>query len=482
MKKNIITAALILSLSSCSFTSNTPEADENLDKIIEDGISSLNKRTDNFSVFDGSYVTVEKNVTHSKHYRDPIDFFGVKPMNIHQTLDMLENLYNRPSYIADINSIKEELREQINKDEKRVVFKGNLGDFLNYLGKLYGVTMTLDEKDIIKVNFYTSKTYTLDQYLDGNKASAALSVGGGEGNSGGLTASSESKVESDTWKKVEKFLDDAIGEDGRATILEDFSIVKVTARPWVIDELDELFDRLKKESQMQVSVKYRIIAISKEKIDQLAAKFGINRVGDDYTILTDIVDAISLSQVGGGLAGTRRSVEGRLDAIVKSISQETISKGQMVGLPNRIMPINLTTTTSYIQEITREQNDNTGNINQSTKAGEITTGLSILILPKVLDDGRIQLTSGFTEKKLVKLSSLDGVQLPTIDETETLSTVTIDSGSIEMIALYTETARNNEKGMQLLGAGIEKKKDDRMIAVLIGADSYKLSSSVSKRG
>ncbi len=50
---------------------------------------------------------------------------------------------------------------------------------------------------------------------------------------------------------------------------------------------------------MQIAVDYRVVSLSEERLNQLAAKFGIENAGK-YSITSDMVDAISLSQVGGG--------------------------------------------------------------------------------------------------------------------------------------------------------------------------------------
>ncbi len=347
---------------------------------------------------------------------------------------------------------------------------------------MFGVYATLDKNNLINVSYFQTKTYSLDQFIDGNRSTASLTIGGSEGSGSGFTGSTESTVESNTWQTIETYLDEIIGNNGTSAILEDFSIVKVTARPWIITQIDQLFERLKLESQMQVAVQYRVISLSSRKLDQIAGKFGLSLTGDNFTVASNIIDAIALDQVGGGLNFTKANVTGRLDAIVQAISQDVVSEGQFVGLPNRIMPINLTTTTSYISEISNETNNNFNSEVQSISTNQLTTGLSMLILPKVLDDGRIQITSGFTEKKLVGFENASGIQLPTVDEKETLSTVTLDSGTVELIALYKGNTQNTQKGLQLFGAGFESINDDKIIAVLIGANSYKSSSALNRRG
>ncbi|AAW87942.1 toxin coregulated pilus outer membrane protein TcpC [Aliivibrio fischeri ES114] len=479
MKKKAL--ILIISiLSGCSSTNMSDKNENSLDLIVDKEIESRNLRTSNFSIFDNSYYSVYENNNDSKNKDIPVSFYSVEPMTIYEVLDIIELQFKMPYYMSDILSLTEEEKKLYN-DRKKITFDGSLDNFFKYLGKVYGLDIVVDDFDALKVSYFQTKMYSLDQFIDGNKSSASLSVGSGA-TSGGFSASSESSVESDTWEKIENYLDDVVGENGSSTILEDFSLVKITARPWIISEVDQLFDRLKAESQMQVSVQYRIISLSKSKLSQLAAKFGLDSKGNDFTITSELVDSVALNAAGGGLSFAKRSVSGRLDAVVKYLAQDVVSEGHFVGLPNRIMPINLTTTSSYISEVEKVDNENVDKSTTSLKTSEIKTGLSMLILPKVLEDGRIQLTSGFTKKQLIAMDTVSGVQLPTVDENETLSTVTLDSGDVELITLYKGNSNNSAQAAQLLGLGQTSSEDDQVIAVLIGADSYKLASSVSKRG
>lgn len=485
MKKYISLLALPF-LVSCAANQKSEEINRELTDIISTSLSKRDNNVGNISVYDSPYVTMKKEQWESSLAKIPVNLYARKPMTLEMVLNIIETQYNVPTYISDAQKLNKNVEGGMIDESmkpKRINFKGDLRGFVDYIGKIFGVYATLDKNNLIQVSYFQTKTYSLDQFFDGNKSSASLTIGGTEGTGTGLTGSTESTVESNTWEAIETYLDDMIGNDGTSTILEDFSIVKVTARPWIISDIDKLFERLKLESQMQVAVQYRVISLSKRKLDQLAGKFGLSLTGDNFTVASDIIDAIALNSVSGGVTFSKRNtVSGRLDAIVQAISQDVVSEGQFVGLPNRVMPINLTTTTSYISEISNETNNDLNSQVQSIQTDEIQTGLSMLILPKVLDDGRIQLTSGFTEKKLISLEKTDGIQLPTVDEKETLSTVTINSGSVELIALYKGNTQSTQKGLQLLGAGFESINEDKIIAVLIGADSYKASSAINRRG
>ncbi|PAR92348.1 pilus assembly protein [Vibrio cholerae] len=473
----VIFASIMLLVAGCS---SNGEETVDYNNVIEQAIKDKRNKSSNYAEYDSAYLTVSDSSVRSEILDLPMSFYSVSAMSVGEVLDEIETQFKVPYYISDILSLKKDDKE-ILSERRKIAYHGKLGDFLEYIGNVYGMYIDVDKNRAINASFYQNKTYSLDQFIDNTKAKASLSVGGGDGAASGLIASSEHSVESDTWEKIKDYINDTLGENGTSVVLEDFSIVKVRARPWVIKDIDQLFERLKAESRMQVAVQYRVISINKTKLNRLAASFGLDKEGDDFSITSDLVDVISTNTVTGGLSYNKRSVSGRLDAIMKAIGQEVISEGHFVGLPNRIMPLNLTTTSSYISEIEKVDNESVDKSTTSVKTSELKTGLSMLVLPKVLEDGRIQLTSGFTRKQLIRLERLDGVQLPTVDENETLSTVTLDSGDVELITLYKGNSQGSEKAAQLFGAGYDSSNDDKIIAVLIGADSYKLDSVVSRK-
>ena len=450
-----------------------------LNSLIEDSVKQQSIRTGNLAVYDTPYATMKRQTVRSSLEDMNVNIYSPAPMTLTSVLSIIESQYNIPTYISDLQSL-EEKAEQEQKILKRINYKGNLKTFLDYLGNVFGVYVEVDRNNLIKVSYFQTKTYSLNQFIDGNKSTASLTVGGSEGTGAGLNARTESTVQSNTWQEIEDYLNEIIGEDGSSAILEDFSIVKVTARPWVIATIEQLFNKLKSESEMQVAVQYKVVTLSSSKLDQLAGSIGLNIKGDNFSVASQVVDAITQSKVGGTVGFQKRGVSGKLDAIVSSIGQNVISEGQFIGLPNRIMPINLTTTQSYISGIETEQNNQINTSTRSITTNEIKTGLSMLILPKVLDDGRIQLTSGFTEKKLVGLDKAGEIQLPTVDEKETLSTVTLDSGSVELISLYSGNTNNSQNALQLLGGGYELKNENKIIAVIVGATSYKTSANITR--
>ncbi|MGL4381133.1 MAG: pilus assembly protein [Vibrio sp.] len=475
MNKNKISLLALFLLSGCSLVG---EDLGSLSSEIDSTLLQKKERNSNYSVYDRPYLSVN---TDSQSRYIPVSFFSKQNLSLIDVLDVIEKQFKISYYIADQRDDKKTEAETLGV--KTISFEGNLDDFITYIGNVYGVSLDI-KGNSIEVNYQITKTYSLNQFLDDTKSTASINIGGGATSSGGLKGNSESTVESDTWDKLTDYLEDIVGEDGVFVVLKDFSIINVTAKPSVISALDKLFDRLKAESEMQVSIHYRIVSMTKSTLDHLSADLGLNIQDGNLSFTSELINSLP-SGTGASLDianTTSSSVSSRLDALVKRIASSVVAEGQFVGLPNRIMPVNLTTTSSYISKIEREQNQNNDTTIVSVNTADINTGLSMMLLPKVLDDGRIQVTSGFTRKELISLTTVaSGIQLPTISENETLTTVTLDSGNVELITLFKEEKTGNTKAAQLLGLGAKNSLEENVIGVFIGVESYKLSSSLLKR-
>lgn len=478
MKKLLIASSCLLALSGCSQNNLLHDMKNARDQLAEVNQHEVDntQKLKNIEFLDSAYA-FESIINTNKQYlaSEKIDFFSTVPLTIVETLQAIQDEYGIQFTIMDTNS------EKYNYDKLSAIsFSGSLEEFIAYLQKTYNYSINLESKNMLSVSYFKDHVYNLQQYFEDYKFSSSISIGGTDGTSSGLSGTSDVAVESDSWSQIEKFLTDQLQEGEKFTIFEDYSLVTVRARPNTFKSLDSFFGRIVAESKMQIGINYRVIAINEKRLNQLAAKMGLKQAGI-YDVTTDMVDAISLSQLGGGVAASYKSLNMRLDAIVSELSQEVLHEGHFVGVPNRVMPLNSITNSKYIASIETTKNSEINEETTSVSVGDITTGFSLMVLPKILDDGRIQITSGFSRKQLVLMESAQGVMLPTVDENESTNTVILNSGDIKLVTLFKERANEVKEGVQLIGAGYEKEGEGKFIAVLIGASSYKSNDLMKKK-
>ncbi|HAS3872107.1 TPA: toxin-coregulated pilus secretin TcpC, partial [Vibrio cholerae] len=467
MKKTIISTLVIGLVSGCSNTNLLKDNLASEQSVINLSKSSNEAKSRNIEFLSGAYLSERKVPKHDIKFSGKyVEFESKSPIELIDVLDGLSKQYNIQYVFSD--ELEDENSEENKKSSgsssaKKIKYSGPLAGFFDYLSSAYNMHFEFGHNNLVKAYHYKNQVFNLQQYFDDNKFSSSMQIGGTSGTSSGLKGTADTAIESNSWEKIDEFLSASLGETGKFTIFEDYSLVTVKARPDKFLLLHTFFDKLINESKMQIAVDYRVVSLSEERLNQLAAKFGIENAGK-YSITSDMVDAISLSQVGGGLGASYRSASARLDAVVNELSQEVMHEGHFIGIPNRVMPLNVTTNSKYISSIETTKDTNTDEETRTVKVSDLVTGFSMMVMPKILDDGRIQISSGFSRKQLVSIGTAQGITLPTVDENESMNTVTMNPGEVRLAMLFKDNYIQNSNGVQLLGGGTENKKSARYIA------------------
>lgn len=470
MRKELSVFAAAMVLAGCSSLDliSTPDFDQQREEV--EAVRAINKeKSSNIQFVDAAYLSEERIAPVDKRFKGMhVEFESPRAIDLNSVLEGLVDQFGIQYVIAD------ELQGEDMSAEKlqRIKFSGPIYDFFDYLSSAYNVYFDFSDNALIKVYHYKNHVFNLQQYFDGNAYSSSFNIGGGEGAASGMSGKTDIEFKTNSWERIEKFLEDALSDDETFTVFEDYSLVSVKARPEKFLLMDDFFDRLVAESKMQVAVDLRVISFNEDKLNQLAVKLGLTNSGK-LGLTTDLVDAIALSSLGGGLTGTDGTTSFRIDAVANELAQSVVHEGHFVSLPNRVIPLNIVTNTKYISSVETTLADNDNPATRSVEVSDLVTGFSMMLLPKILEDGRIQITSGFSRKQLIGMDSADGVTLPTVDENETTSTVTMDSGEVRLVTLFKDNTATDNEGVQIIGAGSEHKTKDRYFAVLVGASSYK---------
>lgn len=470
MKKELSVFAAAMILAGCSSLEMIDTPDFSQQRAEVEAVHAVNKeKISNIQFVDAAYLSEERIAPADKRFKGmQVEFESPRAIDLNSVLEGLVNQFGIQYVIAD------ELQGTDISGNKlqRIKFSGPLYDFFDYLSSAYNVHFDFADNELIKVYHYKNHVFNLQQYFDGNAYSSSFSIGGGEGAASGMTGTTDIEFETNSWERIEKFLEDSLEDGETFTVFEDYSLVSVKARPEKFLLMEDFFDRLVAESKMQVAVDLRVISFNEDKLNQLAMKLGLTDSGK-FNLTTDIIDAIALSSIGGGLSATDGTTAVRMDAVANELAQSVVHEGHFVSLPNRVIPLNIVTNTKYISSVETTLADADNPATRSVEVSDLVTGFSMMLLPKILDDGRIQITSGFSRKQLIGMDSADGVTLPTVDENETTSTVTMDAGEVRLVTLFKDNSVMDNEGVQLLGVGSEHKTKDRYFAVLIGANSYK---------
>lgn len=442
----------------------------------------------NIQFVDAAYLSEERITPQDDRFKGMyVEFESQSPISIQTVLDGLASQYKIQYVMAD------ELVENATSKNVSVKFAGSLLDFFDYLSSAFNMHFEFAQNDLVKAYYYKNHVFNLQQYFDGNAYSTSFTVGGTAGAGAGLSGSADLEFETNSWERIEEFLDNSLDEDEKFTVFEDYSLISVRARPEKFYLMDAFFERMVEESKMQIAIDYRVISFSRSKLNQLALAMGVTNPGGGSTV-AETVGRTTASAVNSGvtlnpthaisgiieqLTVTDDNISSTMTAVVNDLAQSVEHEAHFVTLPNRVIPLNITTNEKYISSV--EYTFGSGESDRdssSVEVADLVTGFSMMLLPKILDDGRIMVTSSFSRKQLLGMESAQGVSLPTVDENESSATVTMDPGEVRLVTLFRDTSVQDNEGMQLLGGATSHEGRDRYFAVLIGVNSYKSNSFV----
>jgi toxin co-regulated pilus biosynthesis outer membrane protein C len=360
-----------------------------------------------------------------------------------------------------------------------VSFNGTFEEFMRYISSLYDVATRLDHNNVLTTSLYETYAIKLDFYGQNNKFEASLDLSSNEATAeGGLIAKSETKFESSFWEDVKDMAEKYVSS-GVYSIFKDASILTFTARPSEYHTLSNILKKYQTDNSRQFIVSYKVFVLDKRKIKKAGAAMNIAFVNGGSGI--NLTTAM-MKSADGSLKAARKfyatesgrtlNINAQLDALYELTGSRVLQSGTFVTRNNVPIPLNMTKRQNYVSGRTRTLNETTDRETIEITTSSIITGTSFIITPRVLSDGRIEVSSGFTKRFLNGLDIFDQIQLPVVTTTETFNVSTVTAGTLLMVSKYEATEMSDGQRAMLLGAGGESNQSDATVVMVVGIDYH----------
>ncbi|AXC67860.1 TPA: type II and III secretion system protein [Salmonella enterica] len=363
--------------------------------------------------------------------------------------------------------------------DNTVNFSGTFEEFMRYLSALYDVTVSLTDDNILQVNVYNTYALKLDYFGKDNDYDASLDLSGNEAISGGVKGKSETKFQSTFWDDVTAMAQKYVSS-GVYNVFKDVGVLTFSGRPSEYTELAGILKDYKQANSKQFVITYKVFILDKKKLRNFDGELG----------LAFKKGGTSLS-MNGGLIGTpsgdiyfgrdfyadgRLGVAAKLDALYQLTGSKVLQSGTMVTRNNTPVPLNLTESQNYVSGITGTVSDQIGAYSSTVTTATITTGTSVILTPRVLSDGRVELTSAYTKKNLNGIdvfgSDQSQVQLPNVSTTELFNTVDVTPGSLIIVGKYQTDMSSDDQGVKVLGGNLNRNDTSSTVVMVVGVDYY----------
>lgn len=368
--------------------------------------------------------------------------------------------------------------------DNSVNFSGTFEEFMRYLSALYDVTVTLTDDNILQVNVYNTYALKLDFFGKDNQYDSSLDLSGNEAISGGVKGKSESKFQSTFWDDVTAMAQKYVSS-GVYNVFKDVGVLTFSGRPSEYTALAGILKDYKQANSKQFVITYKVFILDKKKLRNLDGELGLKfkSGGTSLNLNSGLIGTPSGDIYFGRdfYADGRLGVAAKLDALYQLTGSKVLQSGTMVTRNNSPVPLNLTESQNYVSGITSTLSDTIGgSFSSSVTTDTITTGTSVILTPRVLSDGRVELTSAYTKKNLNGIdvfpqgatSDQNQVQLPNISTTELFNTVDVTPGSLIIVGKYETKVNADDQGLKLLGGNLNRNDSTSTVVMVVGVDYY----------
>ncbi|EDR6206926.1 type II and III secretion system protein [Salmonella enterica subsp. enterica serovar Bonariensis] len=368
--------------------------------------------------------------------------------------------------------------------DNSVNFSGTFEEFMRYLSALYDVTVTLTDDNILQVNVYNTYALKLDFFGKDNQYDSSLDLSGNEAISGGVKGKSESKFQSTFWDDVTSMAQKYVSS-GVYNVFKDVGVLTFSGRPSEYTALSGILKDYKQANSKQFVITYKVFILDKKKLRNLDGELGLKfkSGGTSLNLNSGLIGTPSGDIYFGRdfYADGRLGVAAKLDALYQLTGSKVLQSGTMVTRNNSPVPLNLTESQNYVSGITSTLSDTIGgSFSSSVTTATITTGTSVILTPRVLSDGRVELTSAYTKKNLNGIdvfpqgatSDQNQVQLPNISTTELFNTVDVTPGSLIIVGKYETKVNADDQGLKLLGGNLNRNDSTSTVVMVVGVDYY----------
>jgi type IVB pilus formation R64 PilN family outer membrane protein len=306
-------------------------------------------------------------------------------------------------------------------------------------------------------------------------------------NNGGLPQQSvDSSSKLVVWDEIQKAIDTIVGSKAKAAYSPATGTITVAGSPTAVNAVESYLKMQNKMRLRRVALEAKVLTVQLSKdydnnFDlNLVIKnafhgshaFSFSSVAATGTDVGQTVQAGILNAANTASAGTSQAVISALSAVATRVAVEY--SGSLVTLSDQPAPLQVATKKSYVARVSGTSSDTTSST--SLEPGTLDIGLSMNLLPRVIEQDRIMLRIALGITDLVSLdlftSGDSSLQLPTIDSTGFLQNAVLRSGETLILAGFErKNANDTQSGtgspMNWLLGGGESFGQGREIRVLM---------------
>jgi hypothetical protein len=343
---------------------------------------------------------------------------------------------------------EDELRIPIN-GRMRINHKGTLEGLVHSVAANFDLAWTFDGETLLFDRMET-RNYELPLPASSGAVNTSLSGVNVAGNSVSTTRS----LTIDPWAEITEALGAVIEEPGRINVSRNTGQVTLFASPSQQREAAKIIRTFEELYSHRIGLEIATFYVDASQNSNLNLDIGVG--GERGDVRAELGQGIRSALEGGigVISGTDGYAAINLRNIAGTAGIADYQMSNTIAQNGVVAPVVLTNSRSYVSKITAGTSD-TG---PTVETDNINSGISIYALPRLMRNGKIQLSIWVTQSELNRLETFDTgsgfVQLPDADQRAVEYTLIMEPGETLIMGGYEQerAVSSDSGGIGSLGA------------------------------
>ena len=362
----------------------------------------------------------------------------------------------------------------------RTVWQGRLNDILNQLADSYDADWTYKNGNIY-LSQEVTRTFMLHALASDIDFSGSIQSGTGSASTAAPEIGISSEATLAIWEQIEESIDSILEGRGRASYAPAMGTITVTGAPLAVKEVEEFLNIQNAQRLRRIAVSVRVVNVTIEDTNNIGLEIQslIERaIGDRPFQFDGLAGGLTAGVLNAAPAGVTND---QVSAIVSALERErrvlSAQSGSIVTLSDQPAPLQIGRQISYLERTSAVSGAGSSDT-ISLEPGTIDVGLTMNILPRVIQKDRVMLrlalsitdadrnfpTFGTTGANAVE------IQLPEVETSGFLQNAVLRSGETLVLAGFerNESSRDDQgvPGAPLLLGGSSDFNKSREVTVL----------------
>ncbi len=365
-----------------------------------------------------------------------------------------------------------------------VSYRGPLSGLLDEVASRFGLWWKYEKGEVHFYKFITKTfvIYTLPTQQTLNNTIGGSSTDSGSGGSSSINMSTQANLE--FWNNISSSITSMIGGDAQMAIDSTNGTIVITATPTDIRKVAKFVNEQNARLAKQVAISVKVLQVNVSDNDTFGLDVNamFNDGGTSLGLVspnTGISDDVTKNLTLGIMPGNW-NINASIQALSKRNTTNLVTSGTVTTMNNKPAPIQVVKKQNYISEITKTNSGgDSDSYDLSTETEEIETGFTMMVLPRVLDHGRLLLMFNLTLSDLLELQKVtisnsgEYIQNPVIESRGFSQEVSLKSGESLVLTGYERVENTAEKtgvgsaDNSLLGGGAVAGKTRTILVIIL---------------